>query len=55
MFIVECETQLYQLEQIDIALQELVLVVRSTPELPNWFGHYPWELCVLEHRDRDSK
>lgn len=47
MLIVESKSKLNQLQKVDIALQELVLIVRGTPELPNRLSNHSRKLCVL--------
>lgn len=46
--IVEGNPNLYQLEQVHVALQQLILVVRRTPELSRWLGNNPRKFRILQ-------
>ena len=53
ILVVKCHSQLDQLEQVHIALEQLILVVGGTLELPNWFSYHSRKLCVLwEQRNK---
>ncbi len=47
LVVVEGQSELDELEQVHIALEQLVLVLCGTTKLPNRFGHNTWKLCVL--------
>lgn len=44
----KCEAQLYYLEQIHIAAQQLVLIVSVASELSDRSGYNTWKLRVLQ-------
>ena len=46
-FVVECDAKLYEFQQVDVALEQLVLVIGCAPELPDWPSDHSRELCVL--------
>lgn len=48
MFVHKCEAQLDYLQQINIAAQQLVLIVGVASELSNGSGYHPWKLSVLQ-------